>query len=322
VTTVDLELSRNGAAGPYTSIATGIANTGTFSWLVTLPTTSQALIRVTAHDAAGHATQDVSNAVFSITGRTLTVNVSPAGAGTVAKSPDQTSYANGTSVQLTASPGTGWSFSAWSGAVTGSTNPVSVVMDANKTVTATFVDVASPTVTLTAPNGGQTLVAGTNTNITWTATDNVAVTTVDLELSRNGAAGPYTSIATGIANTGTFSWLVTLPTTSQALIRVTAHDAAGHATQDVSNAGVLDHGADADRERLPRGRGHGGQVAGSDQLRERRQRPAHGEPRHGVELLRLERRGDRLDQPRQRGHGRRQDRDRHVRRRRARRPRP
>ncbi|HXJ64580.1 MAG TPA: Ig-like domain-containing protein, partial [Actinomycetota bacterium] len=146
--------------------------------------------------------------------RSLTVNVTPAGAGTVAKSPNQASYDNGTSVQLTASPATGWSFSAWSGAVTGSTNPVSVVMDADKTVTATFVDVGSPTVTLTAPNGGQTLVAGTNTNITWTATDNVAVTTVDLELSRNGAAGPYTSIATGIANTGTFSWLVTLPTTS------------------------------------------------------------------------------------------------------------
>src|SRR6185503_9479471 len=152
------------------------------------------------------------------------------------KSPDQTSYANGSTVQLTANPAAGWGFSAWSGAVTGSTNPVNVVMDANKTVTATFVDVASPTVTLNAPNGGQSFVAGTNTNITWTAADNVAVTTIDLEVSRNGAAGPYTSIATGIANSGTFSWTVTLPTTSQALIRVTAHDAAGHATSDVSNA--------------------------------------------------------------------------------------
>src|SRR6185369_14424387 len=122
--------------------------------------------------------------------RSLTVNVTPAGAGTVAKSPNQASYDNGTSVQLTASPATGWSFSAWSGAVTGSTNPVSVVMDADKTVTATFVDVGSPTASVTAPNGGEVLVAGTHANITWTATDNVAVTTVDLELSRNGAAGP------------------------------------------------------------------------------------------------------------------------------------
>jgi hypothetical protein len=236
VTTVDLELSRNGAAGPYTSIATGIANTGTFDWLVTLPTTSQALIRVTAHDAAGHATEDVSNAVFSITGRTLTVNVSPAGAGTVAKSPDQASYANGASVQLTASPGTGWSFSAWSGAVTGSTNPVDVVMDADQTATATFVDAGSPTVTLSTPNGGESLGIGVHHAVTWTAADNDSVNAVDLELSRNGAAGPFEPVATGIANTGTFDWLVTPPITSQAVVRVTAHDAAGHATQDLSNA--------------------------------------------------------------------------------------
>src|SRR6185369_17500207 len=99
--------------------------------------------------------------------------------------------------------------------LTGSANPATLVMDADKTVTATFVDVGSPSVSLTAPNGGELLVAGTHTNITWTATDNVAVTTVDLELSRTGAAGPYVSIATGIASTGTFDWLVTLPTTSQ-----------------------------------------------------------------------------------------------------------
>jgi hypothetical protein len=236
VTTVDLELSRNGAAGPYEAIATGIANTGTFDWLVTLPTTSQALIRVTAHDAAAHATQDVSDAVFSITGRSLTVNVSPAAAGTVAKSPDQASYANGASVQLTASPGTGWSFSAWSGAVTGSTNPVNVVMDADQTATATFVDAGSPTVTLSTPNGGESLGIGVHHAVTWTAADNDSVNAVDLELSRNGAAGPFEPVATGLANTGTFDWLVTPPITSQALIRVTAHDAAGHATQDVSNA--------------------------------------------------------------------------------------
>jgi len=237
VTTVDLELSRTGAAGPYQSIATGIANSGTFSWLVTLPATTQALVRVTAHDAAGHATQDVSNAVFSIAApiqRTLTLSL--IGGGTVTKSPNQATYDDGSTVQLTANPGTGWAFSAWSGGLVSTSNPASVVMNANKSVTATFLDVAPPTMTLTSPNGGEVLGDGLHFKIHWTATDNGAVRNVDFELSRTGAGGPWQAVATGASNNGTFDWVVTLPATSHALIRATAHDTTGHSAQDVSNA--------------------------------------------------------------------------------------
>jgi uncharacterized repeat protein (TIGR02543 family) len=76
-------------------------------------------------------------ATFVINTYTLTVNT--IGSGTVAKNPDQPTYDHGTSVDLTATPATGWHFTAWSGDATGSTNPVSVLMDANKSVTATFV---------------------------------------------------------------------------------------------------------------------------------------------------------------------------------------
>lgn len=67
---------------------------------------------------------------------TLTANVS--GSGSVAKSPNQASYTSGTIVQVTASPSAGYQFAGWSGAATGTTNPINVTMDANKTVTATF----------------------------------------------------------------------------------------------------------------------------------------------------------------------------------------
>jgi len=184
--------------------------------------------------------------------RTLTVNV--VGSGSVAKSPNLANYPNGSKVQLTGTPGAGWAFSAWSGGLVSSTNPDSVLMDADKTVTATFVDVQSPTVSVTAPNGGEVLSGGTSTNLTWTASDNAGVTAVDLELSRNGVGGTYESIATGLANTGTFAWNVTFPVTTHAILRATAHDAAGHTTQDVSNAefsianntGVEDSGPVAD----------------------------------------------------------------------------
>jgi len=67
---------------------------------------------------------------------TLTVNV--VGSGTVTKNPDQPIYGAGTSVTLTAVNGS-QTFSEWSGDLTGNTNPTTIVMDGNKSVTATFV---------------------------------------------------------------------------------------------------------------------------------------------------------------------------------------
>ena len=49
------------------------------------------------------------------------------------------SYTSGTSVTLTATPASGYSFSSWGGACSGQGNPCSLKMDANKTVSASFV---------------------------------------------------------------------------------------------------------------------------------------------------------------------------------------
>jgi len=72
---------------------------------------------------------------------TLTVN---AANGTVAKTPDLTSYSSGTSVQLTATPASGYTFTGWSGDITSTANPVTVTMNSNKTITANFTS-GSPT---------------------------------------------------------------------------------------------------------------------------------------------------------------------------------
>src|SRR5436309_3424143 len=87
-------------------------------------------------------------ASFAIDTHSLTVNT--VGQGSVAKNPDQASYDHGSTVQLTATPATGWHFAGWSGAATGTTNPLSVTMDGDKTVTATF---AINTYTITASAG-------------------------------------------------------------------------------------------------------------------------------------------------------------------------
>jgi len=68
---------------------------------------------------------------------TLTVNI--IGSGNVIKTPDMPTY-SGEVVQLTANPASGWSFSGWSGDLTGNNNPDNITMNENKVVTATFVE--------------------------------------------------------------------------------------------------------------------------------------------------------------------------------------
>ncbi|MEO7960977.1 MAG: T9SS type A sorting domain-containing protein, partial [Ginsengibacter sp.] len=72
---------------------------------------------------------------------TLAVNIT--GDGAVSKNPDQLSYVSGTSVTLTATPAAGQQFSGWSGDLTGVSNPVSVLIDGNKTIQALFQPVIS-----------------------------------------------------------------------------------------------------------------------------------------------------------------------------------
>ncbi|GEM_PF-2922655 len=66
---------------------------------------------------------------------TLTVLATDGG---VSRSPDQTTYDSSTSVQLTATPALGFHFLNWTGDLTGSENPATIVMNGNKTVTANF----------------------------------------------------------------------------------------------------------------------------------------------------------------------------------------
>lgn len=67
-----------------------------------------------------------------------TLDIDVFGSGSVSIDPDQSTYANGVSVLLTAYPIAGWSFAYWGGNLSGSTNPITIIMDYDKYVTATF----------------------------------------------------------------------------------------------------------------------------------------------------------------------------------------
>lgn len=68
---------------------------------------------------------------------TYTLNVSATN-GSVSKSPNQASYNSGASVTLTATANSGYTFSGWSDDASGTTNPLTVTMNADKNITANF----------------------------------------------------------------------------------------------------------------------------------------------------------------------------------------
>jgi len=111
--------------------------------------------------------------------------------------------------------------------------PLPTVLGSTGTVS---IDNQAPVVTVTAPNGGEAWPIGSTQTITWSASDNVAVSTVDIDYSTDGGATYPFSIASGIANSGSYAWTVPNTPTSQARVRVTAHDTGCSSGADASDA--------------------------------------------------------------------------------------
>jgi uncharacterized repeat protein (TIGR02543 family) len=126
----------------------------------------------------------------------LTVNVLPADSGTV-NAPAQScagGYTAGSVVQLSAASNAGYLFKDWSGGAGGTSNPVSVTMDGDKTVTANF----KSTPVLIAPSG---TLSGWNGAFSWTGISEA--TWYLLEVYTSGGTQVfykwYTSAQTGCA---------------------------------------------------------------------------------------------------------------------------
>lgn len=83
-------------------------------------------------------------ATFSQIAGQFTLATNTVGQGSISLNPAGGTYADGTTVSATATPAAGWQFSGWSGDATSSTNPISILMDRNKSITASFSQVSSP----------------------------------------------------------------------------------------------------------------------------------------------------------------------------------
>jgi uncharacterized repeat protein (TIGR01451 family) len=140
-----------GVSGPIAYVFSATPFTTTLTGVFTLSASDEALLfsdglYVNAHSTAypsgeirgqihmtgGYAT---ASAAIDLPAYQLTVNT--VGNGTVTQEP-QPPYYLGDMVTLTATAGTGSSFAGWSGDLSGMANPITITMDADKVVTATF----------------------------------------------------------------------------------------------------------------------------------------------------------------------------------------
>ena len=145
----------------------------------------------------------------------LTVNVE--GSGNVSVNPAGGSYDVGTEVEVEALAETGWQFSGWSGDLTGSSNPASIIMDANKTVTATF------TYTQTLP-----VIDG------FTATPNTIIEGDFVALQWLITGADSASIDNGVGAVAPYSGSVQDAPISNTTYTLTATNSAGSVTRSVT----------------------------------------------------------------------------------------
>ena len=170
----------------------------------------------------------------------LTTNV--VGSGSINKNPNQTSYAYGTSVQLTAVPTSGWYFSGWSGDASGSVSPVTVNITGNKSVTATFTEnpVIKYILTVNTVGNGSVQLdkAGPydpDTVVQLTAVPGAGWTFSGWSGDASGSVSPTTVTMTGnktVTATFTSNLKLYLPFTTN------ASDISGYDNNGVTNGGV------------------------------------------------------------------------------------
>ncbi len=123
-------------------VSTKIWEAGTtepLDWALTadMPTRDGSVILIAHRSEATFGDVSVTP-IPSLVPHVMTLNVT--GSGTLIKTPDEASYAEGDTVIVSATPDPGWVFSGWADGLAGSVNPDTVVMTSDTTITAVFLE--------------------------------------------------------------------------------------------------------------------------------------------------------------------------------------
>ncbi len=195
--------------GDSTIVTGTVSGTG---WTAAYPFAQTGLhqVLVVATDRAGNqATQFVGEVDAQQVQQTVNLTVTVVGSGTV--TPTSGSYLAGTTVPITATAATGWSFAGWSGALNTTTNPTTLLLDGDKTITATFAQDHYTLITATVGSGTIQLQPQQasylyGTVVTATATANNGATFSGWQGAATGSSNPVTlTITSNQALTATFT---------------------------------------------------------------------------------------------------------------------
>ena len=243
----------------WVTIEASEPNDGSLSWIVDTTDISTAKIKITATDLAGNSTTDESDSTFTIDSTDPEVTVNSPNGGE--------DWKGGSSHEITwtgddTNPGSGpitieyYNGSTWVEIADDETDdgtytwPVPSLNIINARVRITFTDLAgntrvdesnadftldsAPVVTVAIPNSGEYWKGGSSHEITWTAIDiNLTDNPITIEYYDGSS---WVMIAAGEDNDGTYTWVVEELDTSEALIRVSAIDTAGHSATDESDS--------------------------------------------------------------------------------------
>jgi subtilisin family serine protease len=249
---VDITINRSYPGGPWENIATNTANDGSELWLVTVPTTTQARIRVIG--SSNPAVGDTSDANFTISsGGTITVLV-PNGGETWYTGTSQTiswsssGVSGNVKIELNRTyPSVSWETlyastsndgsESWpvSGTATtqaririSSVNQPSIMDTSNNNFT-----IANPLITVVDPNGGEIWTQNQTQTFTWTGGG--VSGNVKIELNRDYPSGSWETLYASVPYSNyAQDWVVTIPATTTARARISSVSAPS--VTDVSDA--------------------------------------------------------------------------------------
>jgi len=96
-----------------------------------------------------------------------------------------------------------------------------------------------PSVTLIAPNGGNSYVPFSTTTIQWTGSGGLPPVTTLIEYSTNNLTGPWTTIQLNQPQSGSYTWTVPNTPSDYCYVRVTARDSKGVTVNDTSDTAFI-----------------------------------------------------------------------------------
>ncbi len=239
--------SNNGASWTFVD---SVTSNGQYLW--TVPSVTSALCKIKISDLANGYPADESDVVFSVsTAATQSVTVtSPDGGETLSSGANQlitwtSTGVDSVKIEYTTNNGVDWTTITagtesdgsflWSPVPTVQTNNAKIRISDQDDSTpfdesnAVFSISPNPVVTVTSPNGGESLTGGSDYVIRWTSAN---LANVKIEYSSDNGAS-WNSVIVTTPSTGSYVW--TVPNVTSELCKIRISDPADGEPQDISN---------------------------------------------------------------------------------------